>query len=268
MIVPEAKIGDVRRLRFRTIAIRGLDDLKSPAPYAVSPQLATLAVRRLRRRAAVMFLVGFALLAAFVTAANVVETGGEELAATGARTEGIVVDTVSRSRFTSGSITVRFSVGGAERVRSINLNDTSPEYHPGDTVTVIYDPADPERIATPDTGNDPYWVTLLIATTLVASAIVLPSGGICLVRWSRRLRSVRRHGWRQGRADIGDTRWQRTILTIFTGPDVITVATTRPIALPIPFDVTRSAVHLGGQGKHLTVMFLTGPFLVPAKPAG
>jgi hypothetical protein len=176
----------------RTIA-RPLDDLRSPIAYAVTPEVATLAVRRLRRRGAAMFLLGFVLFIGFVIGASAVEAESEE-------------------------------VFGTARG---------------------------------------------VALTLVLSLLLMPSGGITLLRWSRRLRSIHRHGWRYGHVKI--TRgyvsgpWHRTNLEISRGQNVITAVTVVPVALPIPDNLVRSDVLIGGSGRWMTVVFLTGPFAVAAR---
>ena len=258
------KVADLWRMR--GLLSVGVDDLPWPRRTSVTPALATLIVRRVWRRALVMVLLGLVVLVTWIVGVNAIETSAEQLAATGARTEGVVVDVLPRSRVDSGSITVRFTVDGVERERSINLDDTSPAFHPGDPVTVIYDPNDPERIATPETHNDPTWVTILLVIGIVLSLVLLPAGTISLVRWSRRLRSVRRHGWRHCRAYIDDATWSHSYLTITCGDDTRTVVTTLPVVMPIPVNFSRSTVYLGGAGKHLTVLLLTIPIILSAKP--
>jgi hypothetical protein len=113
--------------------------------------------------------------------------------------------------------------------------------------------------------DDPWWITVPGTTALVLSLLLVPAGAIGLVRWSRRLRSVRRHGWRRGHAEISANRWNGSVLTITCGRDVHTVVTTRPVGFPVPITLARSAVYLGGAGNHVTVLFLDVPFLAAAK---
>jgi hypothetical protein len=105
------------------------------------------------------------------------------------------------------------------------------------------------------------------ALLLLASLFLIPIGAVGVVRWSRRLRSVRRHGWRGGRARISPAGWNRAEVTITFGHETRTVLTTRPVAVPIPFAIHKSDIYLGGAGEHLTVLLRGAPVLVPAKPA-
>lgn len=105
------------------------------------------------------------------------------------------------------------------------------------------------------------------AIMLLASLILIPIGAVGVVRWSRRLRSVRRHGWRGGRARISSAGWNRDEVTVTFGRETHTVLTTRPVAVPIPMSVHKTQVYLGGAGNHLTVLLRTVPIVVPAKPA-
>jgi len=113
--------------------------------------------------------------------------------------------------------------------------------------------------------NDPdeaAWAAIM----LLASLFLMPTGAVGLIRWSRRLRSVKQHGWRGGRARISPAGWNRSEVNITFGSETRTVITTRPVAVPIPFAVHKTQVYLGGAGKHLTVLLRTSPVLVAAKP--
>jgi hypothetical protein len=62
---------------------------------------------------------------------------------------------------------------------------------------------------------------------------------------------VREHGWRSGRALVRRHLRGRTVLAVrFPDGDVLTA----------------SDVYVGGHGNALSIMFLTGPFVVAAKP--
>src|SRR2546430_17165547 len=61
-----AELADFRRLRLRTIATRGSDDLRGLGRHKVSDKVATEAVVRLRRRGVVMLVAGLVSLAGFV----------------------------------------------------------------------------------------------------------------------------------------------------------------------------------------------------------
>lgn len=93
----EATIWTVARLRWTTVLVRGQDDLTRPVRYSVSEAVATLAVRRLRRRGRVMLSLGLVLFVGFVVGANLLVDRADELLATGAATPGVVVGTESGS---------------------------------------------------------------------------------------------------------------------------------------------------------------------------
>src|SRR2546430_16623354 len=61
-----AELADFRRLRLRTIATRGSDDLRGLGRHKVSDKVATEAVVRLRRRGVGMLVAGLVSLAGFV----------------------------------------------------------------------------------------------------------------------------------------------------------------------------------------------------------
>lgn len=116
--------------------------------------------------------------------------------------------------------------------------------------------------AVPAAGDDPFGMFLLIVSASL-SLVLAPAGAVGLVRWSRRVRSVRQHGWLRAHAGITAAGWNRFEITL---PDR-TLITTRLVAVPIPMSVYRTPVLIGGAGKHLTVLLIVAPILVPAKPA-
>jgi hypothetical protein len=261
----EATILIVRRLRWTTVLVRGQDDLIRPAQHTVPDAVATLAVRRLRRRGRVMLSSGLLLFVGFVVGANLLVGRADELLATGRTAPGVVVGTEPGWRGAAGSIEVRFIVGGVEWTRWMNLDDTSPVLGVGDPITVFYDPRDPERIAAPGVANDPFLPSVLTTGAFVVSVVLLPPGLIGSVRWGRRARALRRHGWRRGSVEARGKRVHHVHFPEDSPDRTVTLVTTRPVAHAIPPEFRTGEVLVGGRGRHLTVVFTCGPVLAAAR---
>ena len=105
--------------------------------------------------------------------------------------------------------------------------------------------------------------TILLTVAASLSFMLVPSGAVGIVRWTRRVRSARRHGWLRAHARITAAGWNRSEIAL---PDR-TLITTRPVAVPIPLSVYNTPVLVGGAGEHLTVLLIVVPVLVPARPA-
>lgn len=264
----DATIRNVCRLRWTAVLVRGRDDLIRPAQHTVSVAVATLAVRRLRRRGRLMLLSGLLLFVGFVVGATLLVDRADELLATGRTAPGVVVGTEPGRRGAAGSIQVRFTVEGEVRTRWMNLDDTSPELGVGDPITVFYDRRDPERIAAPGVANDPYLPSMLTIAAFVVSVVLLPPGLIGSVRWGRRARALRRHGWRRGVVEARGRRLHHIEFPADPSERAVTVVTTRPVNYAIPPEFRTGEVLVGGRGRHLTVVFTRGPVLAAAREAG
>ncbi|MBP2322866.1 hypothetical protein JOF56_003251 [Kibdelosporangium banguiense] len=255
-----AGIDDVRRLKLRTVLGWGMDDLTELTHHRSSFDVATAAVRRLRRRARLFSLAGLALLVSFVLGAILIERMANELPAGGWRAEGVVTDKSSKV------LDVRLTVDNVEGVVTVRLTGTSPDYQLGERVTVLYDPNGHGLYRTDDPPNSRFLTAVLMITALIGAVFLVPSGLIAGRRWGKRLRSVREHGWRSGRALVRRRMRGHTVLSVrMPDGDVLTVVTVRPVTLPLPMDLTASDVYVGGQGNALSIMFLTGPFVVAAR---
>lgn len=261
----DATIRIVRRLRWTTVLVRGLDDLTWPAQYAVSEAVATLAVRRLRRRGRVMLLCGLLLFAGFVTGAVLLEDRAHELLSTGRTAPGVVVGTEPGFRGAAGSIEVGYTVEGEERTRWMNLDDTSPVLDVDDRITVFYDPLDPDRIAAPGVANDPVWAAYATIVAFVVSVVLLPPGVIGSIRWGRRLRAVRRHGWRRGLVEAAGKRLNHIRFLDDPSGRAMAAVTTYPVNHSIPPEFRTGEVLVGGRGRRLTLVFTLGPVLAAAR---
>ncbi|MGM1062387.1 DUF3592 domain-containing protein [Saccharothrix sp. Mg75] len=261
----EATIRTVRRLGWTAVLVRGRDDLEHPARHSVPEEVATQAVRRLRRRGLVVLSSGAVLFTGFVVGATLLVGRADELLATGGTTPGVVVGTESGFRGAAGSVEVRFAVEGVERTRWMNLDDTSPVLDVGDPITVFYDRRDPERIAAPGVANDPLLPSYLTIGAFVVSVVLLPPGLIGWTRWSRRARALRRHGWRRGHVEVRDGRGHRIRFPADPHRREVTAVTTHPVAHSIPPEFRTGEVLVGGRGRRLTLVFTLGPVLAAAR---
>ncbi|WP_139190968.1 DUF3592 domain-containing protein [Actinokineospora iranica] len=265
----EAGIEDVRRLRFFEVAVHGQDDLTGPGEHSVSESVATEAVRRLRRRGRVLTLLGLLLFTAFVVGANLLVDRAEELLANGVATPGVVVGVSQSARGSGNTIDVRFAVGGVERDRTMNLDDSGPVLAVGDRITVFYDRHDPENIAAPGVSNDPSLPTLLVVVAFALWPMLLPPGLIGLVRWGRRARAVRVHGWRRAQVEAHGKRLHRIHFPANPSAEpsgsAMTVVTTYPVVRGIPPEFRTGEVLVGGHGRRVTLVFTRGPVLAAAR---
>lgn len=257
----EATIDDVRRLRSRTF-LRGCDDLRAPGDFTVSEQVATAAVRSLRRRGWWIVLTGAATFLVFVTGASISTDRYDRLMAGGATAEAVVVDTRAGFRGGSGSVDVRYTADGAERTRTLNLDDESPHLTPGDRIAVHFDPAAPDDVVAEGITNDDGWFTWLLAFVFITWVFLLPAGLIAVGRWGRRTRSLRRGGWQRGHAEVDEGRVHRVSFPDAKPP--LLLKTTRPVAAGIPRWFRTGDVLVGGTGRHRTLVFESGPVLAAA----
>lgn len=147
----------------------------------------------------------------------------------------------------------------------MNLDDTSPVLDVGDRITVFHDRADPERIAAPGVSNDPLLPHLLTVTAFALSVVLLPAGVIGSIRWGRRARAVRRHGWRRGVVEARGKRLHHIEISADPSHRAVTVVTTRPVAHAIPPEFRTGEVLVAGRGRHMTVVFTLGPVLASAR---
>ncbi|GAA3048495.1 Protein of unknown function (DUF3592) [Actinokineospora globicatena] len=161
------------------------------------------AVRRALLRSVVVLVLGVAL----VVVGGLLDAAAEDqrsgLLADGVRVPGVVVRVEEATRVTSASIDVRFAVDGQDRVRTLTLLVPDPPPRVDDRITLFYDPADPERVASAQAGTEPpavLEVGYLVAASL--GVVLVVAGAVLSVRWLRRLRSVRSHGWRPGTATV------------------------------------------------------------------
>ncbi|GAA2980776.1 DUF3592 domain-containing protein [Actinokineospora diospyrosa] len=162
---------------------------------------ATAAVRRALLRSVALFAAGVLLFAAAGLTDSTIEERRAKLLTEGVRVSGVVVAVVDRTRHTAGSIDVRFAVDGQDRVRTLTLLVPDPPIRVDDPITLAYDPADPERLASARAGTDPPLALSAAHLGTTMAAVGLTAAGVILIaRWWRRLLATRRHGWRPGTA--------------------------------------------------------------------
>lgn len=142
-------------------------------------------------RATATVLAGLVLLGLFAIGAVLLDDRAMEFEARGTHVAGVVTSVHGGFR-QSWTADVRYYAGGVERTGSIGI-DSAPSFKPGDPITVIYDPADPDRIAAPGFPNDPAAAVLAMTLTALAGVSTLVVGLVQLARtaFTRAGRQVR-----------------------------------------------------------------------------
>lgn len=135
------------------------------------------------RVSALMSALGAACLIGGCAAIGAQADSAAALLAHGARARGTVTDV---STF---HMDVRYVRDGKPATARINLNDSSDAYHKGDHVTVIYDPAHPDRARTIREDGQNQGSVLIMVVLLVAGAFLLIGGISNLIRARRQLPS-------------------------------------------------------------------------------
>lgn len=131
-------------------------------------------------RALGIMLAGLVLLAGFAFGAIALDERAAEFEARGTRVPGVVVGVHGGFR-QSWTADVRYRVGNVEKEGTIRT-DSNPTFKAGDSITVIYDPSDQERIAAPGFPNDPTGAVVVMALALLAGLSTFIVGLVRLVR--------------------------------------------------------------------------------------
>ncbi|WIX89009.1 DUF3592 domain-containing protein [Amycolatopsis sp. DG1A-15b] len=156
----------------------------------------TARLRTLGRRALALALLWFGVLAGGIAGLEAIENAAEQLLATGARTGGEVVEVVNpRSGRGAPSMWVRYSAGGTVFTEEI-VRESSRAYTPGDSVTVVYDRADPEHARTVEEPNDDQYLVGFCVVPMLIALVAVPFSVVGASRWRQRHRAVRHTGWR------------------------------------------------------------------------
>ncbi|WP_367127150.1 DUF3592 domain-containing protein [Saccharothrix sp. HUAS TT1] len=120
-------------------------------------------------------IAGLALLLIFAGGLALSGRGAEELARTGVRTTGEVVEVHAGGRF-PGSAEIRYRVAGVPRTGTLVVDVAHPAYRAGDRVTVLHDRDDPDRFRTPEVSNEPFWTLSLLGVPLLGGSFLLVRG--------------------------------------------------------------------------------------------
>jgi hypothetical protein len=170
------------------------------------------AVRRFRRIAWAAIAVSLLFMVTFMEVASVGGDRADELEATGTRASGTVVSVRSTGRFADdGAVTVRYEARGRSREAVVHLNEESDSYEEGQAITVIYDPADPDRATIAGEDNDPPWMVAVFIITFVGWFVLLPAGIVLRLRARRWRRIFERHPWRRRSLRYGEVGSGRTL---------------------------------------------------------
>ncbi|WP_318306288.1 DUF3592 domain-containing protein [Amycolatopsis solani] len=154
----------------------------------------TARLRRTTLRAVGLALAWAVVLAAGLTGMTLVRAAADDLLVTGVRVPGEVVfyhDPGKKPPY----FDVRFPAPpGERRARIYCAADCA--YHLGDRVTVVYDPAAPTRVRTPEEAN-PSGAGDLATVPALAGVVGSPISATVAIGWLLRRRAVARTGWRR-----------------------------------------------------------------------
>jgi hypothetical protein len=235
----------------------------------------TARLRSLVRRSVGLILVWTAVLAGVVVGFAAMSAASERLLETGTRVSGEVVDVHKGSRG-GDTIRVAYPVDG-EGYRSADIVwDSGRQYTTGQPITVFYDPADPDRVRTPDeTNDDQAWVWVLVIGTVAALSGIAYSV-VAAVNWRRRYRAVRATGWRIASVTVVPdypVRRGRSMPDIHVayrdGTRIrLRAAVSSHGSVPLKHEPDRRA-WIGGTDRDMVVLFPHGrwrtpPYAVPA----
>ncbi len=178
---------------FSTARLAAVDVPAPPGP-ALDDSATAAALRRYRRRARVLALVGTVVLVAFAVVVSKQSNHAKWLLEHGAKTPGIITS-VSGGVRGGGSMAVTYDVAGVVRHGTINLTGTSGYYAAGSSVVVIYAPGHPSDIRTPQEQNLPNSAAELLVIALVVSLFLLVGGLVTVARARRWRRLLAGSSW-------------------------------------------------------------------------
>ncbi|WP_410609391.1 DUF3592 domain-containing protein [Amycolatopsis sp. lyj-109] len=216
----------------------------------------TARLRRTARRATAIAVAWAVLFAGGLAAVIAADRVAAELLATGVRVGGTVVSVYEPARG-APTIRVRFEAPGVSRVEEI-ARDSGQEYHEGDPVTVVYDPADPAHVRTTVEANENQALVGFGVMLLVSGFLVLPVAASAALGWWRRGRAVAATGWRIATVTVGpDVRHAQEIEARYRDGSGI-VLRCAP-SLHRPGGPARRRAWIGGWGRQMVVLFPYGP---------
>jgi hypothetical protein len=212
---------------------------------------------RLRIYSCRAILICVAWVAALLLGASgfvLMNEAGQRLLDQGDRTAGIVASVDTARRGTS-TITVQYLRRGIVRTAEIN-RDSDRDYAAGQGVTVVYDPADPERVRTLDERNDNKFVTWGAYLLISVACVMIPLSAVAARGWQRRHRAVRTSGWRAGTAHVSHHPKQRAEIAVkYRDGSRITLKAATSTHTPPDFGEHRGVpVWVGGAGRNMVVL--------------
>ncbi|QKV79163.1 DUF3592 domain-containing protein [Amycolatopsis sp. Hca4] len=214
---------------------------------------------RLRRTALVATAIAGAwalLFASGLAAVIAADRAAADLLATGVHAEGTVLSVEEPARG-APTMWVRYHTPGASWTEEI-VRDSGRGYHEGETVTVVYDPADPAHVRTTLEANGSQVVGWFAATALVAGFLALPLAASAAWGWWRRARAVAETGWRIATVTVVPHvrrgQWIEAAYRDGSGIELRCVP-----SLHRPSELARRRAWVGGWGRQMVVLFPYGP---------
>lgn len=254
-----------RQARALTGSVRTVPWLPPASADDTSEELAAQIPRlhTISQRVALLCLGWVGVLLVAVGLFMLLERNGQDLLDRGTRVPG-TVESTHRVRAGNAWIMVRYSRDGVERTDRINRNSDF-EYSPGQTVTVVYDPADPDLVRTLEERNDNRLVDAAAYILVGFGCIALSWGVVAAVRWRKRYLGVRTTGWRSARANIKQPlKGTAKINVTFRDHSTLALQATgfRGLSKVSMNDVP---VWIGGADRHMVLLLREGETL-RAKP--
>lgn len=229
-----------------------------PEPVADDVAAMTPRLRVYSHRAALLGGAWLVALALGVSGFFLMDSVGQRLLDEGARTVGTVVSVHDARRGTS-TITVEYSERGEVRLAEIN-RDSDLDYTSGQLVTVVFDPADPERVRTLDERNDNGFLSIGSLLLTIIACIGLPASVIAARNWRRRHDAVLDSGWYKGRAHVSHYLKQvpKIAVTYRDGSEIALKGSTSTHAPGAFGEFYDMPVWVGGAGRDMVVLLPRG----------
>ena len=169
----------------------------------------------------------------------------------GIRTTATVIG-VHRPLKSGWSIDVRYVGHTAE----ITL-DSHRYWAIGQSLTVFYDPADPDTVRTSDDRNENQFLLGVCVIPFLFSLAGIPFSAAAVARWWRRYRAAKRTGWQEGSAVVHTVRKQRSHLILrlpkVGGWKSEVILSTHGVART--WHEQRHKIWLAGDRRAMTVLF-------------
>lgn len=236
----------------------------------------TARLRPLAVRALALLVLWLALLAGGLVGFAALSASADRLLATGTHVTGRVLDAYHPRRGSS-TIYVEYPVGQDWKFAEISW-ESDRAYVPGQAITVVYDPADPTRVRTPDETNDDQFWSWVCGIGALGALGGIPFSALAAVNWRRRYRAVRRTGWRIASVTVVPdypVRKNRHMPDIHVeyrdgSRIMLRAAQSSHGSVPLKKQPNRLA-WIGGTDQDIVVLFPHGrwrtpPYAVPAYP--